>query len=119
MCSRAVRWARMVTGEPSGGHAGARGGDGRRIRVLASIAALLVLGLAVAYKWPSTSGGRPGQIAPMRGIRLQDITWQEAERALTPDAVVVIPLGAAAKEHGPHLRLQNDLLLAEYFERRV
>jgi creatinine amidohydrolase len=33
--------------------------------------------------------------------------------------VVVIPLGAAAKEHGPHLRLKNDLLLAEYFKRRV
>jgi L-cysteine/cystine lyase len=31
----------------------------------------------------------------------------------------VIPLGAAAKEHGPHLRLKNDLLIAEYLKRRV
>jgi creatinine amidohydrolase len=31
----------------------------------------------------------------------------------------VIPLGAAAKEHGPHLRLDNDHQLAEYFRRRV
>lgn len=38
---------------------------------------------------------------------------------LTPDAVVVIPIGAAAKEHGPHLRLKNDLVLAEYFKRRL
>src|SRR5690606_10065967 len=30
-----------------------------------------------------------------------------------------IPLGAAAKEHGPHLRLDNDLTLADYFRDRV
>ena len=53
------------------------------------------------------------------GILLEDLTWQQAERVLTPDAVVVIPLGAAAKEHGPHLRLKNDFVLAEYFKRRV
>lgn len=57
-------------------------------------------------------GGRPG-------IELADLTWIEAERVLTPDAVVVIPLGAAAKEHGPHLRLDNDFVLAEYLKRRV
>lgn len=54
-----------------------------------------------------------------RGIVLADLTWQEAERVLTPEAVVVIPLGAAAKEHGPHLRLDNDLKLAEWFRGRV
>ena len=54
-----------------------------------------------------------------RGVRLQELTWPEAEQVLTPDAVVVIPIGAAAKEHGPHLKLENDLLLAEYFSRRV
>ena len=31
----------------------------------------------------------------------------------------MIPLGAAAKEHGPHLRLDNDLTLANYFRDRV
>ena len=56
---------------------------------------------------------------PAAGILLEDLTWQQAERALTPDAIVVIPLGAAAKEHGPHLRLKNDFVLAEYFTRRV
>ena len=53
------------------------------------------------------------------GILLQDITWVEAERVLRDDTVVVIPLGAASKEHGPHLPLQNDFLLAEYFKERV
>jgi creatinine amidohydrolase len=33
--------------------------------------------------------------------------WIEAESVLTPETVVVIPLGAASKEHGPHLWL-ND-----------
>jgi creatinine amidohydrolase len=56
---------------------------------------------------------------PAPGLLLEDLTWVEAEAALTPDAVVVIPLGAAAKEHGPHLRLKNDWLIAEYLKRRV
>jgi creatinine amidohydrolase len=56
---------------------------------------------------------------PAAGILLEDLTWQEAEKVLTPDTVVVIPIGAASKEHGPHLRLKNDFVLAEYFKRRV
>jgi creatinine amidohydrolase len=53
------------------------------------------------------------------GILLEDLTWHDAERVLTPDRVVVIALGAQSKEHGPHLRLNNDWLMAEYFKRRV
>ena len=33
--------------------------------------------------------------------------------------VVVIPLGARTKEHGPHLPLNNDWVMAEYLSRRV
>jgi creatinine amidohydrolase len=54
-----------------------------------------------------------------KGVRLEDFTWQEAEKILSPDSVVVIPIGAAAKEHGPHLKLKNDLILADYFTGRV
>ena len=57
--------------------------------------------------------------AAVRGIVLGDLTWLEAEKVLTPDAVVVIPLGAQSKEHGPHLRLDNDFQLAEYFRGRI
>lgn len=56
---------------------------------------------------------------PPRGIKLGDLTWQQAEKILTPETVVVIPLGAEAKEHGPHLLLKNDLILAEYLQQRV
>jgi creatinine amidohydrolase len=50
---------------------------------------------------------------------LEDMTWPEAERVLTRDAIVVVPIGAAAKEHGPHLRLANDWILADALRRRL
>jgi len=56
----------------------------------------------------------------MIGRYLQDMTWLEAEPELADaDCIVLVPLGAGAKEHGPHLRLDNDARLAEYFARRV
>jgi creatinine amidohydrolase len=58
-------------------------------------------------------------IARDKGILLEDLTWPEAEKALRPDTVVVIPIGGASKEHGPHLKLKNDWLLAEYFKREI
>lgn len=54
-----------------------------------------------------------------RGILLEDLTWMEAEKVLTPEKVVVIPLGAESKEHGPHLKLKNDWLIAQYLRDRV
>ncbi|MFI5245121.1 MAG: creatininase family protein [Gemmatimonadales bacterium] len=54
-----------------------------------------------------------------KGIRVEDLTWIEAERVLDTGTVVVIPLGAEAKEHGPQLRLKNDFVLAEYYAGRV
>jgi creatinine amidohydrolase len=50
---------------------------------------------------------------------LEDLTWRQAEAVLRPGTVVVIPIGAACKEHGPHLKLKNDWLLAEYFKREI
>ena len=54
-----------------------------------------------------------------RGIVLADLTWVEAEKALTPETVVVIPMGAESKEHGPHLKLKTDYLEAEYYKRQI
>lgn len=53
------------------------------------------------------------------GIVLEDLTWQEAEKVLKPDTVVVIPIGAESKEHGPHLKLKNDFLMAQYLKQEV
>jgi creatinine amidohydrolase len=57
-------------------------------------------------------------VAPAAAI-LEDISWVEAEAVLNQDTVIVIPLGAAAKEHGPHLKLNNDWRLAEYLKQQV
>jgi creatinine amidohydrolase len=57
--------------------------------------------------------------AAQRGILLEDLTWVEAEKLLKPETVVVIPLGAESKEHGPHLKLKNDFLMAEFLKRAV
>ena len=53
------------------------------------------------------------------GIALADISWKDAETALTDSSVVVIPLGAAAVQHGPHLKLNNNERLARYLASRV
>ena len=82
----------------------------------------LVTVLAAAAVAPASlivaSTQAPAQQAP-RGIRLANLTWPEAATVLRPETVVVIPLGAGSKEHGPHLKLNNDAILADYLTRRV
>ena len=53
------------------------------------------------------------------GIKLENLTWKEAESLLNQDSVVVIPLGAQSKEHGLHLPLNNDWLMAEKLTERI
>ncbi len=51
--------------------------------------------------------------AAPRGVRLGDLTFPEAAEWIARDAPVVIPIGAAAKEHGHHLPLATDAIIAE------
>ncbi len=82
---------------------------------LQTLALVCVLGLSI-----SPVGGQARNPAPAnKSQRLEALTWPEAETALTPETVVVIPLGAGSKEHGPHLKLRNDLTLADYLTQRV
>jgi acetamidase/formamidase/creatinine amidohydrolase/Fe(II)-dependent formamide hydrolase-like protein len=88
------------------------------IRVANMVDPLYTVVAKFPKRWlPPAKGGTSS--APTPGIRLADLPWTEAEPLLTRDRVVVLPLGAAAKEHGPHLLLRNDEILAEYFARRV
>ena len=48
------------------------------------------------------------------GVKLELLNWIDAEQCFADDPVVVIPLGAAAKEHGPHLPLNNDAIIADW-----
>ncbi|MBL8703820.1 MAG: creatininase family protein, partial [Rhodospirillales bacterium] len=50
---------------------------------------------------------------------LADMTWKEAEARFRSGAVVVVPIGAAAKEHGPHLPLDTDYRTAAELGRRI
>jgi creatinine amidohydrolase len=76
---------------------------------------------ALSLSFLSTSIQSTGQERPAAtaGHRLEDLAWPDAERVLTPETVVVVPLGAASKEHGPHLKLRNDLTMADFLTRRV
>lgn len=88
------------------------------MRLLSMVLALGLAGMTQAKPADQTaSRQKPDTTAP--GIRLEDLAWPEAERHLGPASIVVVPLGAAAKQHGPHLKLRNDLTLAEYLTRRV
>lgn len=46
--------------------------------------------------------------APAPGSFLGDLSWPEAEARLKEMPLVVLPFGAGAKEHGPHLPMNAD-----------
>lgn len=53
------------------------------------------------------------------GVKLETLSWIEAEQWFASNPVVVIPLGAAAKEHGPHLPLNNDAIIATWLAEEI
>lgn len=77
-----------------------------------------VLVILAAMVSAAQAGGMVAQ-QPARGLRLADINWQQAADVLGPDTVVVLPLGPGSSEHGPHLKLGTDAIVADYLTRRV
>ena len=65
-----------------------------------------------------TSDGHTAR-ARAGSVRIETRPWTEAQSLLDSSTIVMIALGAQSKEHGPHLPLNNDWLLAEYFAKRV
>ena len=53
------------------------------------------------------------------GVWLEDLTWLEAKARFAANVVVVIPIGAASKAHGPHLPLKTDALTARALAQRL
>ena len=86
-------------------------------RWLVSVLFLLGLATLASAQAPAASVPQPPPANP--AILLETLSWDEAELVLTPDTVVVIALGAGSKEHGRHLQLNNDFLMAEYLKKRV
>jgi creatinine amidohydrolase len=48
------------------------------------------------------------------GAYLGELSWIEAEERLDSSPIVIIPFGAGAKEHGPHLPMNADQIVMEY-----
>jgi creatinine amidohydrolase len=53
-----------------------------------------------------------GTVGSTPGRFIEDLTWPEVAAAFAADVPVVIPIGAASKEHGHHLPMKTDWLLA-------
>jgi creatinine amidohydrolase len=56
-------------------------------------------------------GDKPGRL-------LGDLTFQEIAAAVRADSVLCLPMGSM-EQHGPHLPLNTDSVLAESFTRRI
>lgn len=48
------------------------------------------------------------------GAFAAQLSWPEVERRVKAGVVAVLPIGAACKEHGPHLPMSADFLQAEW-----
>lgn len=55
----------------------------------------------------------------MRGRYLETLTWAQAERAIVQMSAVVLPIGSRSMQHGLHLPLNQDSLVADYLAMRV
>ena len=55
----------------------------------------------------------------MKGAFLEDLAWDEAAALIRAGCIVLVPIGAASKEHGRHLPMDTDRRVARELARRV
>ncbi len=82
----------------------------------------LFVALGVSAAWTAAPYEKTPSAIQQRStssVLLENLTWVEAEKALKTYDVVLIALGARSKEHGPHLPLNTDFILAEALRDRV
>jgi creatinine amidohydrolase len=73
---------------------------------------MLICGILLLLSASDASAQNPGAY-------LGDLTWPEAEERLAMSPIVVIPFGAGAKEHGPHLPMNADRVVMEYLVKKA
>lgn len=61
----------------------------------------------------------PVMAKTMNNKLIENMTWDQVAELQKSNQVIIIPLGAAAKEHGLHLPLNNDFIMANYLRDRV
>jgi len=89
------------------------------LRWLVSLSFSLGVAAITSAQTPAPAASAPQSARANAAVALETLSWDEAEHILTPDTVVVMALGAESKEHGRHLQLNNDFLMAEYLKKRV
>jgi creatinine amidohydrolase len=89
------------------------------LRWLAALSFWLGIAVFTSAESQAPTVSSPKPASGNAAVLLETLSWDEAERVLTPDAVIVIALGAESKEHGRHLQLNNDFLMSEYLKKRV
>ena len=55
----------------------------------------------------------------MTGAWIEDLTWPDVDARLRAGALVIVPVGAIAKEHGHHLPMKTDWLVARELAGRI
>ena len=53
-------------------------------------------------------------LAQAPGVWLGDLSWPEAEARFKTAPVVILPFGAGAKEHGPHMPMNADRVVMDH-----
>jgi creatinine amidohydrolase len=89
------------------------------VQWLVSLIFSLSVAVITSAQMPAPAASTPQSTRANSAVLLETLSWDEAEHVLLPDTVVVIALGAESKEHGRHLQLNNDFLMAEYLKKRV
>ena len=90
------------------------------MRTTATLSTGIAIGLVVAaHVAQPLSTTLYGQDAGTPGAYLGDLTWPEAELRMREAPLVILPFGAGAKEHGPHLPMNADAVVMEYLCRQA
>jgi creatinine amidohydrolase len=91
----------------------------RPLRLNRFLSCFALVGLIAATFGVAGGPAAAGAQAQSAGAYLGDLAWPEAERLVREVPIVVIPFGAGAKEHGPHLPMNADAKVMEFLTDRA
>ena len=54
-----------------------------------------------------------------KGVKLSEITYEQAKDFVNKNSIIMLPIGGASKEHGPHLPCGTDFYVTEYIAEQI